>query len=208
MRLTRREFIKRGTVVGLSMASISAVIAACSGTTNSPAASTGGSAPAPSTGGASAPAGSPTSGGTIRIACQRPAGPLDPVAMIDLASYGLTAQTFEFLCTLAPNATDIAPGLAESWTPNDDNSVWTFKLRSGVKWQDGKDFTSADVVATMDRLVAAGNSGIKGVLDKGSAVATDPLTVTMNLVSANGNFPYLVSVFNAQTLITHHRALS
>ena len=71
-----------------------------------------------------------------------------------------------------------------------------------MKWQDGKDFTSADVVATMDRLVAAGNSGIKGVLDKGSAVATDPLTVTMNLVSANGNFPYLVSVFNAQSLIT------
>ena len=201
-RLTRREFIKRGTVVGLSMASISAVIAACSGTTTSPSASSGGaSAGAPSTG-ASAPAGSATAGGTIRVACQRPAGPLDPVAMIDLASYGLTAQTFEFLCTLAPNATDIAPGLAESWTPNADNSVWTFKLRSGVKWQDGKDFTSADVVATMERLVAAGNSGIKGVLDKGSAVATDPLTVTMNLVSANGNFPYLVSVFNAQSLIT------
>ena len=51
--------------------------------------------------------------------------------MIDLASYGITAQSFEFLCTLAPNATDIAPGLAESWTPNADNSVWTFKLRSG-----------------------------------------------------------------------------
>ena len=87
--------------------------------------------------------------------------------MIDLASYGITAQSFEFLCTLAPNATDIAPGLAESWTPNADNSVWTFKLRQGVKWQDGTDFTSADVVATMDRLVAAGNSGIKGVLDEG-----------------------------------------
>jgi peptide/nickel transport system substrate-binding protein len=199
-RLTRREFITKGTIVGLSMASITAVIAACGGTTTSPAASAGaGGSVAP---GASGPPASAKAGGTIRIACQRPAGPLDPVAMIDLASYGLTAQTFEFLCTLAPNATDIAPGLAESWTPNDDNSVWTFKLRSGVKWQDGKDFTSADVVATMDRLVAAGNSGIKGVLDKGSAVATDPATVTMNLVSANGNFPYLVSVFNAQSLIT------
>ena len=197
-RLSRREFITKGTIVGLSMASITAVIAACGGTTTSPSAAAGGSV-AP---GASGPAASAKTGGTIRIACQRPAGPLDPVAMIDLASYGLTAQSFEFLCTLAPNATDIAPGLAESWTPNDDNSVWTFKLRSGVKWQDGTDFTSADVVATMDRLVAAGNSGIKGVLDKGSAVATDPGTVTMNLVSANGNFPYLVSVFNAQSLIT------
>ncbi len=162
-RLTRREFIKRGTIVGLSMASISAVIAACGGTTTSPGASSAGSAGAPSTG-ASAPAGSPTTGGTIRIACQRPAGPLDPVAMIDLASYGITAQSFEFLCTLAPNATDIAPGLAESWTPNSDNSVWTFKLRSGVKWHDVTDFTSADVVDTMNRLVAAGYSGLKGVL--------------------------------------------
>src|SRR4051794_24739930 len=110
-RLTRREFITKGTIVGLSMASITAVIAACGGTTTSPAASAGGSV-AP---GASGPAASAKAGGTIRIACQRPAGPLDPVAMIDLASYGLTAQTFEFLCTLAPNATDIAPGLAESW---------------------------------------------------------------------------------------------
>ena len=35
-RLTRREFITRGTIVGLSMASISAVIAACGGTTHEP----------------------------------------------------------------------------------------------------------------------------------------------------------------------------
>ena len=38
--------------------------------------------------------------------------------MIDLASYGITSQSFEFLCTLAPNATDIAPGLALSWSPD------------------------------------------------------------------------------------------
>ena len=58
--------------------------------------------------------------------------------MIDLASYGLTAQSFEFLCTLAPNATDIAPGLALSAGPRTPTTqVWTFKLRQGVKWQDG-----------------------------------------------------------------------
>jgi peptide/nickel transport system substrate-binding protein len=197
-RLSRRQFIKRGTIVGLSLGSISAVIAACGGSTPSGTAA----ASVPASAGASGSAPPATAGGTIRVACQRPAGPLDPVAMIDLAGYGITAQSFEFLCTLAPNATDIAPGLAETWTPNDDNTIWTFKLRAGVKWHDGTDFTSADVVATMDRLVAAGNSGLKGVLDKGSAVATDATTVTMNLVSANGNFPYLVSVFNAQSLIT------
>ena len=39
------------------------------------------------------------------------------------------AQCFEFLCTLDKNGSDIAPGLAESWSPNDDGTVWTFKLR-------------------------------------------------------------------------------
>jgi len=80
--------------------------------------------------------------------------------------------------------------------------VWTFNLRQNVKWHDGTPFTADDVVATMERLVAAGNSGLKGVLPAGGAKATDPNTVTMTLASPNGNFPYLVSVFNAQTVIT------
>jgi peptide/nickel transport system substrate-binding protein len=122
--------------------------------------------------------------------------------MQDLGGYGITAQSFEFLCTLTAAGYDIAPGLAEKWTPNGDGTVWTFNLRQGVTWHDGSPFTSADVVATMERLVAAGNSGLKGVLDPGGAVATDDHTVTFTLVGGNGNFPYLVSVFNAQTLIT------
>ena len=199
-RITRRQFMQRATVIGLSMASVSAVIAACSPGTPS-VAPTG--APGSVDPGASPSAGASGSvGGTIRVSYQRPGGPLDPVAMVDLASYGVTATSFEFLCTLNKTADDIAPGLAEKWTPNDDNSVWTFDLRQGVMWQDGTPFTSADVVATMERLVTAGNSGLKGVIEAGSAVATDENTVTFNLVSANGNFPYLVSVFNAQALIT------
>jgi peptide/nickel transport system substrate-binding protein len=198
-RLSRREFIQRGTIVGLSLGSITAVIAACGGGTASSAPSVGTSA-APSAG-ASASAPPAAAGGTIRVAIQRPVS-IDPVAMQDLGGYGVTAQCFEFLCTLDKGGSDIAPGLALEWTPNADGTVWTFKLREGVKWQDGSAFSSADVVATMERLVAAGNSGLKGVLEPGGAVATDANTVTFNLAGGNGNFPYLVSVFNAQTLIT------
>jgi len=188
-RLSRREFIQRAAVLGLSMGAIGAVIAACGGTT--PVASGG-------------PAASGKAGGTIRVAAQRPSGPLDTVAMQDLGGYGVTAASFEFLCTADPSGSlvNIVPGLATKWTPNASGNVWTFDLRKGVKWQDGTDFTSADVVATMERMVKAGNSGLKGVLAAGGAVATDPTTVTFNLAKANGNFPYLVSVFNAQTLIT------
>src|ERR1700722_16385066 len=44
----------------------------------------------------------------------------------------------------------IVPDLAESWSYNTENPQLTFKLRQGVKWHDGKPFTSADVKCTWD----------------------------------------------------------
>ena len=95
------------------------------------------------------------------------------------------------------------PGLADEWEPNADNTRLDVQAPRGVKWQDGGDFTADDVVATMGRLVAAGNAGLEGrhrcrIRPRRSI----PMTVEFTLVSANGNFPYLVSVFNAQTVIT------
>ena len=45
------------------------------------------------------------------------------------------------------------PELAESWAWGNDNKTLTFKLRQGVKWHDGKPFTSADVKCTFDMLM-------------------------------------------------------
>ena len=47
----------------------------------------------------------------------------------------------------------IVPDLAESWKWSDDKKQLTFKLRQGVKWHDGKPFTSADVKCTFDALI-------------------------------------------------------
>src|SRR5712691_6577312 len=46
----------------------------------------------------------------------------------------------------------IEPELAESWSWNEDQTRLSFKLRHGVKWHDGKPFTSADVKCTWDLL--------------------------------------------------------
>ena len=46
----------------------------------------------------------------------------------------------------------IQPELAESWSWNDARTRLSFKLRQGVKWHDGKPFTSADVKCTWDML--------------------------------------------------------
>jgi len=98
-RISRRTFMKRGAILGLSLPTLSMLIAACS----TPAAS-GGASVAPSAAasdGASAPPASAAAGGVIRIATQRPVS-VDPVMMQDLGGYGLVAQSFEFLTALDP----------------------------------------------------------------------------------------------------------
>jgi peptide/nickel transport system substrate-binding protein len=54
----------------------------------------------------------------------------------------------------------------------------------------------------MDRLVEVGNAGLDGVIEVGSVDFSDPLTAVFTLVEPNGNFPVLVSIFNAQSCIT------
>ena len=47
----------------------------------------------------------------------------------------------------------VLPSLATSWKANAKGTVWTFKLRKGVKFWDGHPFTSADVVYTFRRVI-------------------------------------------------------
>ena len=206
-KISRRDFVRRGAVIGLSVPVIGAVIAACGDDDDTAGPeTTGAGGPgttgAPGTSAAPGTTGAGQQGGTIRIAYQTPAATLDPIAMQDLGAYGLIAQCFEFLVGMDEEG-NLAPALAESWEPNEDGTVWTFQLRQGVTWQaDGSPFTSADVAATMDRLVVAANAGLAGVIAEGAVDTTDPNVAVFNLEGPNGNFPYLVSVFNAQTPIT------
>lgn len=62
--------------------------------------------------------------------------------------------------TVKRNAEDtIVPDLAESWSWSPDKTRLTFKLRQGVKWHDGKPFTSADVKCTWDTIAGKRDAG-------------------------------------------------
>jgi ABC-type transport system substrate-binding protein len=58
------------------------------------------------------------------------------------------AQVVEPLLRYEIGSGEITEGIAETWTPNDDASIWTFRLRDGVKFHDGSDLDATDVVRT------------------------------------------------------------
>lgn len=205
-RLSRRSFLRRGTIVGLSVPTMGAVLAACGGDDDDDAAppATEGSDDTASTEPDSAPGttAAPSAGGILTAGIQTgdANSGLDPLNMLDLGTYSVCAMAFEYLVGLAEDEGIGATGLATEWTPNDDGSAWTFTLREGVTWQDGSPFTSADVAATLDRIAVAG--GIVPGLTEGSTETPDDLTVVVNLDGPNGNLPVLLSIFNTQSLIT------
>jgi len=198
-KINRRHFIQRGTVLGLSLASISAIIAACGGSSSS------GGGGATDTGigeGEVATTAEAKIGGTIKLAMSLPGSEgVNPITMIDLVTYNVCAQVFEYLVRSASDLS-IQPQLATEWSGSADGTEWTFTLREGVMWQDGTPFTSADVVSTMEKLVEAGNSALTGTLSAGGTTAPDDKTVVFKLDKPNGHFPYLVSSDNTQSLIT------
>lgn len=87
---------------------------------------------------------------------------------------------------MSTGASVIVPDLAERFEVSSDSLSYTFYLRSGVKWHDGTDFTSADVVATFERIMSPPEGVVPPRKDiVNSAVekveALDPMTVRFTL---------------------------
>lgn len=153
-----------------------------------------------------APAGNrAVAGGVITVGMPVPAGLVDPLTVADTGGVCMLSQTGEYLAVSDPDL-HLRPVLATGWKPNADGSVWTFKIRRGVRFHDGRAMTAADVAATMNRLADPANgsvalSAFAGVLSPGSAVAPDEETVVFTLDAPNGSFPYLVSSDNFNAVI-------
>src|SRR5215470_8554601 len=187
-RIGRREFLRHGTVLGLSTPLLASLAGAL------------GAAAVPSP--ARAAAGP---GGTIRVATSLPAGAIDPVTVDDNGGLMMLLQTGEFLSVSGADLR-LKPVLAENWEPNQDGTVWTFKIRKGIKFHNGNEMKADDVVASVDRLADPKNasnalSAFKGMLSKGGTQKVDDYTVAFHLDAPNGNFPYLVSSDNYNAII-------
>ncbi len=163
-RITRRDFVRRMSVLGMS-ASLAGFLAACS--------SDNGGGTSPSATGSSGATGAVAPGGTLKTGIIAPASGLDPLLVNDEGGLAVLGQSGEYL-TWSNDQLELEPRIAESWTPNDDGSVWTFSIRQGVTFQDGTPLTADDVVATMELHTDPKNksnalSAFTGVLSPGGS---------------------------------------
>lgn len=143
---------------------------------------------------------------------------------IKTLNYLKTSDTNEF--AVAANLVDglieydqygvVQPSLAESWEPNEDASVWTFKLREGVKWVDNQGKEVADVVAqdfvdglnyVLDAKNESSTAWIATVVKNGDAFYNEEVTdfsqVGVKAVddytleyTLEGSTPYFLSMLN------------
>ncbi len=91
---------------------------------------------------------------------------LDPALAYETAGGEIIQNIYETLVFYDGIATDkFVPMLAESWEVSEDGSVYTFKIRSGVKFHEGQDMTAEDVAYSFQRgLLYGGYSGPQWLL--------------------------------------------
>jgi peptide/nickel transport system substrate-binding protein len=192
--ISRREFIRRGTIVGLSVPILGGVLAACGGSSSPSPSSTS------STGAATGKAGA-----TIKAGILVPAAAINPITIADQGGLELIGNVGEFL-VFADQHFNYHPWLATSWSPNADASVWTFKIRQGVKFNDGTPMTVDDVVysfQTQSNPKSSANalSVFGGTLDPAGVVKVDDTTVAFHLEHPDAAWPDAVSNDNYNMII-------
>jgi len=123
---------------------------------------------------------------------------LDPAQTLD--SYMINVSSGQLrnnLTEIAPDGS-LAPELAESWEASADAASWTFKLRKGVTFHNGKSLEAADVVASFNHHRGEDSkSAAKGIVNPIEDIKADGKdAVVFSLSGGNADFPFLVSDYH------------
>ena len=191
-RIPRREFFRRAAAVGLSLSAAATLLASCGGDDSEGAA----------TAGDTAGGGTPVVGGVLREGYDRDVVRIDPVNGLwgDPTVWPVTHETLIIL----DGEGRVSPMLAESWTTSPDGLIWTFKMRSGLRFHGGAPCNGPAAAAALTQISKEGViTGFFGPVQR--ITAPDASTVVFHLANPYADLPYVLaasgftSIFNKKT---------
>lgn len=144
-------------------------------------------------------------GGTLRVATATAGSSFEPRLLREFGSLSLASIPGEYL-TFSDQSLRVRPALATSWKANASLTVWTFQIRRGVKFHNGKTLTADDVVASFKQYLSVTPSEIlsaipNNLLSADGVRKTGPYTVQFRLKQPSNAFPQLVSQTTYQAII-------
>jgi peptide/nickel transport system substrate-binding protein len=138
-----------------------------------------------------APGTTPEYKDTLIIATTAQPPTLDGSLTASQVSLTIAGNIFEQLYTMNKDY-EPTPDLAESYTVSDDGLVYTFKLREGVKFHNGKEMTADDVVASMNRWLEVSARG-KTLLGGTVFAKVDDYNVTMTVPKVTSDIMTIIA---------------
>ena len=173
-RLDRRTFMKRAAALGAGVALSESFLARA------------------------ALAEEPVKGGLLKLGSSggESTNTLDPAAAASAVPFLNGHQWGDLLVDIADDGS-VEPRLAEEYDSSPDAKTWTFRIRKGVEFHDGKPLTPEDVIATLDRHSGEDTkSGALGVMRGIDTMKVDGDTVVIGLKDANADLPFLMADYH------------
>jgi peptide/nickel transport system substrate-binding protein len=136
---------------------------------------------------------------TLRIGWQGLPDTLNPAYAFLTESYSIFDLVYSTLVTESPTGEYIGE-LAQEWSVSEDGTVWTFKLKDGIKWHTGEDFKAEDMVWAIQAIMdnpdgwATSSNYTTGFKE---VTAPDSKTVQITLDGPVSNMEYRVSFLYA-----------
>lgn len=131
----------------------------------------------------------------IRFRLKEDPTTLDPAFIVDVAGGGISGKLYNGLVRLDQNS-NIIPDIAKSWDITPDGLIYSFKIRSDVKFTDGTELKPEDIKESFERVIEL--SPRRWIFDKVSQInVTDSDTLQIKLKEPFSPFLSLLTMPNA-----------
>ncbi len=153
----------------------------------------------------------PKPGGSIVITYKDDVSTLDPAIGYDWQNWSMIKSLFSGLMDYTPGTTDLVPDLAESYTVSPDGLSYTFKLRKGIKFHNGRELVADDIKFSLERVcnpkTQSPGSGFFGMI-KGQAEMLAGKSASLEGVKVLDDYTIQFDLVHPDATFLHAMALN